>query len=386
MTEAKIRDLIKKTLARPEPVLSLYIDVNPATPGNSPRAIQTRARTTMGSLEVPEPVAGRVLDALAIPASRGRVLAIFAGMSDTPELLPLDMDLPVVDPTTGHVEARWGKPYVTPLLAALDRSRVCAVLYVDRDRWRLFVIRLGGIEEIMATPRPTSPGELDNLEPSKTVHPAYEADRGSSATDDAAHHLLEVTRRFYIDSGAQVSDLMHTHQVEQLILMGTDEYRHLFESELPARLRTRIVGRLPALSHPGASPSEVLSRASQLIDELREHQEALLLAAIEDHGIIGLAPCLHALQEGKLDTVAVPWQADYPVYRELATGYVASTPDAARARVAASVDHGAVERVLLADLLPDLSTMYGTHIAFVEGAHKAHLIDKLGGMGGLPRW
>ena len=56
------------------------------------------------------------------------------------------MELPVVDLAHGRVECRWGEPYVTPLLYALDEYERAGVLYLDQMSWRFYEIFLGEIE------------------------------------------------------------------------------------------------------------------------------------------------------------------------------------------------------------------------------------------------
>jgi hypothetical protein len=107
------------------PVLSLYVEVDPTRPENERRAWVLRARNAVKALAAPAEIEQAVLTALeAEIAPEARTLALFAAApaaerkSTTVAVtrLPLHINLPLVDVRNGRVEARWGEPYISPLI------------------------------------------------------------------------------------------------------------------------------------------------------------------------------------------------------------------------------------------------------------------------------
>jgi len=153
----RIRELIG---AKEGPVLSLYVDVNPAKPENAGRAYALRAKDAIKALEVPGDLSERVLEVLQNQVLEARTAVFFAG-EDLFEVLPLQVELPLVnsvktaflDEKAGRylvdgVLAHWGEPFLLPLVYALDEYERYGIVYVDRERWRVFEVFLGEIEEV----------------------------------------------------------------------------------------------------------------------------------------------------------------------------------------------------------------------------------------------
>ena len=101
------------------PLLSLYADVNPANPDNAGRAWLVRVKNTLRSLSLPPDLPEKVIEALEFERPEARTCALFAG-KDLLRMYTLRVDLPVVDLAHGRVDARWGEPYVFPLVYMID--------------------------------------------------------------------------------------------------------------------------------------------------------------------------------------------------------------------------------------------------------------------------
>jgi hypothetical protein len=383
ITKRHIAELRRAVASAPAPLLSLYVRVNPAHPANNPQAIKLRVKNTLKELGVPDEVASRVVRYFEGRVHQARTLALFADAGAL-RTVELEVDLPVVDPATGQVDARWGAPYLTPLLLAMDDYERYAVLQLDRDRCRAFEVFMGGITELASETRPHSPAEIDQLETSKRIHPAHIADRGSAARDDADDHVSAIQQRFYGDVGQRLQALLPEREIDRIILLGPEADTHLFASLLPDTLAKRVVAVLPSLPRPDASPHEILSRVSPVIEESEARAETALLDQIRERGVWGLAPCLRALQEGQLHLLAAPAPLDGTVYRDPETGYVAATEaevTALRPNASASP-----RPVPLGDAVLALAENAGARIDFVRGDRRHRLHDELGGLGGLRRW
>ncbi len=382
-TAESLRELISRADSYTQPLLSMYLDVNPAHAGNHSKAIETRAKTTMNELGVPSEISERLLARLAQTHPSGRSLVVFAD-ADNIDFFSLDVDLPVTDPATGHGEARWGKPYVAPLFYANSHYPRCGVMYFDREIWRFFLVKLGTIRELEHDIRPGASGEdADRLEASKNVHPAHIADRGSAALDNLNAHVDDVVHRFYRDAARHVEAMVAEHEIDVLITMTPNNVSHEFDALLPEPVLAKLECRLSAPSRPDAPPGEILERVRGALDEIAAKRHAALLDRIAEEGTRGVDQCLEEIQAGRLSTVAVPWTPQGQVYRAQSTGYVALTADAALAK---STDGGDAEPMQLCDALSELAANFGVELEFMAGACKDRLERELDGMGGVRRW
>jgi hypothetical protein len=152
---------IKETLKGLQPpVLSLYLDLNPAKPENANRAYALRAKDAMKALSVPEALAERVLELLKHEVVQAKTLALFANEKRL-ELFPLQVELPLVSGVhtafldekesrllTDGALAHYGEPFLVPLVYALDEYERYGVVYLDQEKWRVFEIFLGEIAEV----------------------------------------------------------------------------------------------------------------------------------------------------------------------------------------------------------------------------------------------
>ena len=391
ITKAQIEQWQQMATRFGTPVLTLYARVN--SPTSPPQAIKTRARETMKEMGVPEAVTKQVMAHLDEDHRQARTLVILAN-EDMVESIPLKVDLPVVDEQTGQLEAGWGEPYMTPLHLALDDYERYAVVYCDRERWRMFEIFLGECTEVAVQHRWGTPGEEDGLkgEPSErhgpppSGTPAERSDmlpsRDSAAKDRAAEHLRESATRMFRDCAKELSDIMKARGMHRIILMGPDRYPHVFKEVLPKALADQVVAMTPGLSSPDAGASEVLDRLRDKVDEVEKQKEQELLSQIRERGMWGLGDCLRAWQQGQLYTVAVPWVLDRPVYRESQTGYIAESADEAKA----AQPDGTTEQTTLRRALPELVNKFNVNLEFLRGESKERLMKEFGGMAGLKRW
>ncbi|RTH98762.1 peptide chain release factor 3, partial [Thermus scotoductus] len=85
---------IKETLAIAEgPILSLYLDINPAKPENANRAYALRAKDAMKALGVPQDLQDRVLEVLKNQVLEAKT-AVFFAKDKLFETLLLQVELP----------------------------------------------------------------------------------------------------------------------------------------------------------------------------------------------------------------------------------------------------------------------------------------------------
>ncbi len=381
----------KRLAGHPAPVLSLYVQVNPADPNVSEYTFDykqkpyvIRAKDTLKGLGVPREIAERVLFRLEHDAPQAVTRAIFAG-EDFLEVFDLGVELPVVDLRTGLVEARWGEPYVAPLLFALDEYERYGVVLLDRERWRLFEVFMNQIEEVLDAFRAVAPEEWRRLSESRPAAPRTvggyaAAAKGGTAKDKFDRRLLEWTHRFYKNRAAELARFVEERGIQRVLLMGPEEDTKYFATFLPKAMSERVVAHLPAPDHPRAAPGEVLLRVRPVLERIEREEEAKLLDRIREEGIWGAERVLDALMIGRVYLWVLPWRTDLEVHYCPAERFAAASREAARAVCAEP------ERRPLKDLVADLAEAYGARLEFVRGEAEQRLTDEFGGMAGLVRW
>jgi hypothetical protein len=372
---------MKETIApRAAPVLSLYVDVNPGKPENDRRAWLIRVKDALKALPVPHDLEKKFIEKLEVVRPEARTYAAFA-VNDLMEIYELQVDLPLVDLAQGRVDARWGDPYVFPLLYVIDESERHGVVFIDESKWRFFEVFLGEIEEIANAFLDLSDEKSPEL-PRPAQHFVQGVIlRGGAAGDRFARHIEAWVQRFYKRIANVLDKLTDTHQIDRLILMGPHEDTHLFAEYLSRRLRQRLAGHISSLPKPGASAGEVLKRVAPAIENSRQAQELALLQEVRDYGRWTIPTVLEALQMGRLYLLIAPWRLDAVVWR-CASGLVVQDQQA----IEAFCPGQEAKQVELRDVLPDLATAHGARLQFVEREAEAHLLREFGGLAGLPRW
>ncbi len=377
LTQEGTRYIREFVAPRVAPVLSLYLDVNPANPSNQGKAYALRAREALEATKTPLEIRKKVLEALEhdLPQARSRVL--FATGSWM-EIYDLQVDLPLVE----GVEARWGEPYLTPILYVLDEYDRVGVVYLDSEKWRMFEVYLGEIEELPGAFRAIPTQEWNQLtqdSPGRR-HGQGGIHRAAANTDRFERRLDTWTHRFYKRLAGLLEQVMNERNVQRLVLVGQKPEVLVFKELLPKRLRERVLATLPSLPTPRAPAGEVLKLVEGVLEPLERERENRLLDELAERGVTGLDQTLELLQQGGLHLLVAPWHPQGKVYRA-PDGWVGGSMEGA-------VAHGAgrIEDVELKQVLPELAEAYGTRLEFVRGPAEERLHKAFGGLAGLPRW
>jgi len=385
---------IKETLEELKtPVLSLYLDINPAKPENANRAYALRAKDAMKALSVPEALAERVLELLKHEVIQAKTLALFADQERL-ELFPLQVELPLVSAVktafldekasrllTDGALAHYGEPFLLPLVYALDEYERYGVVYLDQEKWRVFEVFLGEIAEVKdaflaldteAWRRLSldAPGRRFNLSG---------ISRGGAGQDLFAKRLAAWEERFYKILAKDLEKHVEERGFTRIILMGPEEHAKLFLGYLPKRLKEKVVAELPSLPHPGASPGEVLKRLEPVLEEVERRAEVKLLEDLEEaypKAVFGLE-VLSRVQEGRVEVWVLPWHLERVVYACDGLYW------AEEAEALGYCQHP--EKKPLALVLPELASGYAAKLEFVRGEAERRLLER-GGMAALLRW
>ena len=384
----EVRRLQEEVAFYPGPMLSLYVATNPADPnvteysaGSKSKPYVIRAKDTLKQLGVPAEIQKKVLDRLEHDMIGGRTRAIFAS-EDALHVYDLNVDLPVVDLASGGLEARWGEPYVLPLVLALDEYERYAVILLDEERWRLFEVYLGEIQELADAFNAVDPGQWRRLAEAKPGTPFGVAARGGSGRDKFDQRMLAWTHRFYRQLAAETSRWLERLGAERLILMGLPEETRYFEGLLPKAVRERVAAQLP-LPAGGSkvSAAEVLKAVDRAITEVERQKEAELLDRVREEGVWGTEQVLEDLQLGRVYVLVMPWRPAGEVWVCGETGYASLDKSKVEAVCPAEP-----ERADLASTLVELAGLFGARVEFVRGDNADRLNDEFGGLAGLKRW
>jgi peptide chain release factor subunit 1 len=186
-------------------------------------------------------------------------------------------------------------PHVLPLEALIETYETFCTALVDREKARLFLARMGRIRE-----------ETDVFDdvPGRHDQGGWSQSRYQRHIDDHVgrhvKHVAEVLLKYFKRQG-----------FDHLILAGPDEVRPEFERGLHDYLKRRVVARvtLPMT----ANPNEVLQRSLEIEEEIEAQREREVVekvvaeAAAGRNGVTGLEQVLAALNDGRVDTLVVPF-------------------------------------------------------------------------------
>lgn len=382
----RIEKVLSRATEAPGPKVTAYLRIDPEATYGNVQALVTRIRSTFGDLDVPNDITDRIVEELTTGPAEARTLVIIEG-PNVSERLQLHVDIPVVDQTTGHFEASYGEEaYTAPLLMALDRHERLGVIFVDREHIRVFETYLGAIEEVYDSKSEPEPDQSHVASSSKQVRPAYQAVRDDAHHDRHEEHKRTVRDRFYKHQMLPLRRLVQEHQLDRMILMGPERSTAAFERQMPPRLSNRVAAHTSSLPDTEASPGSVLEKIKPIIEELEQDRQRRVVEQIKEGAsmsIHGTAQALEELQEGRIDTLVVPWRPGHhqTVYRATDSGWVGVSKGNTKKHV---LNGGALEKVELMDVLPSLAEAYGVHLEFLYGEARDELGN--GELAALRRW
>lgn len=369
-----------------DPVLSLYLNVNPSHPDNTQGAFVLRAAEAMRGAGVAKDYIDRITDRLSKEFSRpeGRTLVIFAGQDPAKQFdaYYLQTDLPFLEASDGVI-AHWGRALVAPLLFVLDQRERYGVLYVATDRARMFEAFLGQVDELLDFVRNVDTDDWTPLREARR-NPRMGlgvAARGGADVDSFQDRMEEATARMYRGLLPQIEKLVDQERMDRLILVGQAPALSAVQGNLSPKLQERLAGTLPPPTNPDAPAHEWQPLVQELIAQTELKFEMQLMDKVREGGVWGVQETLNMLQDGRLHTWLVPWSQAQPVWLTF-SGRVAATLEEAEALRPGDE----VAEVRLMEVLADLVQQSGTILEFAEGKAEERLNAEFGGMAGITRW
>lgn len=183
-------------------------------------------------------------------------------------------------------------PYIKPLLDILDNYQRYALLLVDRESARLFIVHLGEIEEYSEVHTEDVPGKHKKGGWFALSEKSYERH-----TDyHVGLHLKDVVK--------QLETFLSHEYVGRLIIGGSEETIKKVKAMLPQTVADKIIGTFQAEMF--AKSNEILEKARPVLQAFEKKKEAetvndLLTRSMKnENAVIGIEDVLNALQEGRI--------------------------------------------------------------------------------------
>ena len=186
-------------------------------------------------------------------------------------------------------------PHVLPLEALVETYESFCTVIVDREKARIFLARMGQIEE-----------ESDVFDDVPGRH-----DQGGWSQSRYRRHIEEHVGRHLKHVADELLRFFKRKKFDHLIMAGPEEVLSEFERGLHDYLRRRIASRttLPMT----ATVDEVLVKSlavEEAVEVQREREVVERLTAEASAGrqaVTGLDPVLGALNDGRVETLVVPF-------------------------------------------------------------------------------
>ncbi|MGE5569382.1 MAG: hypothetical protein ACM3S5_10135 [Rhodospirillales bacterium] len=297
IARAELEDLLQREFRPDGHVLSVYLNVDQSQAANLNRGFAAALKARLRSLE--QQLDGeklrrefaedsqQVVQALATYQPRGRGLALFCDASDG---FFWQRDLKVGVET----EVRWDqRPYLRPLIEAMDEYERYAVVLVSREHARLFTIMLGEIEERREI---SSENKIKRIKSPGNESARSQINIQRKDEEHAQHHMKEVIEA--------LEDLAARRPFDRLVLAGPHEVTREFQALLPKRLQTLVVSSVPLPME--ATEREILAEMQRVEGDIERAAESAMVeriitqAAKGAQAVVGPGPVLEALRMGKI--------------------------------------------------------------------------------------
>lgn len=348
------------------PVLSAYVDTNPATRRNQGHPpgylawLKTSARRLERQVAAEErktfrESVGRLERELENRPARARGIAAFVGPK-TWELLRLQI---AVDD-----ELHWGPPALKQLFWLLDEHRPAGVVVVSRTEARFFRIWLGEIVEEDRQPIVFDKSAWRKKDLVGPSHAAVGKRRGVHR-DRFASRMQAQHARFAVAIASRIQRWAERQRLRPVLLVGPDAMIDAVSAALPAAFRPRIAAVPENLSQ--LSPATLHARVQPALARWQRDDEVArveaLLSGDGSRGVaVGLEQTLARLQEGRVRELMISRGIKGTVGQCERCGWVDASPSGSCARCGGRRRAAAV-RVLL----PELARRKAVSIDVVAG-------------------
>ncbi len=183
-------------------------------------------------------------------------------------------------------------PYIKPLIDILDNYQRYAVLLVDKESARLFLIHLGEIEEYTEVFTPDVPGRHKKGGWFSLSESRYER----HTAFHVALHLKDVAKA--------IEDFLPKEYIGRIIVGGSEDAVLRLKAMLPHTISEKIIGTFHAEIFSGEK--DILERSMEIMEafehkkEQAEIEELITRAMKNNQAVIGLEDVLLNLREGRV--------------------------------------------------------------------------------------
>lgn len=220
---------------------------------------------------------------------------------------------PLAVPITDEVFVA-SRPHIKQMADILDAYDSYGVVMVDREGGRLYLFYLGALQDVTGT-------FGEELRASMRDAAGRGGRSGGITSGDWTANLRnridQVANRNLRDVVNLTQEFYRVGQCERIILAGTDENRARFMGLLPKNLRSKVIGGFSI--DMSASVLAVLEQSLQVMNNSVAERKAALVqgiitAAHKGTGSIGLADTLMAVQQQRVQTLAISAGFSAPGY------------------------------------------------------------------------
>jgi peptide chain release factor subunit 1 len=187
------------------------------------------------------------------------------------------------------------QPYILPLEALVETYQSFCTVVVDREKARIFLAKMGRIHEAS-----------DVFDDVPGQH-----EQGGWSQARYQRHIEEHVGKHLKRVAEVVLGFLKRKDFDHLILAGPEEILPQFEQGLHDYLRQRIMARTTLAMT--ASASDVLQRSIAVEERVEAERERKTLerlnaeSAAGRQAVRGLGPVLTALNDGRVETLVVPF-------------------------------------------------------------------------------
>ncbi|WP_019588457.1 hypothetical protein [Deinococcus apachensis] len=373
-------------------VLMAVVNDNPDLPDNHGTGLQTRVKVGMQEAGVPPTPMGQVMDDLQVARTHHGRSSLYIVGEDLFERYEIQADLPE--------RFHYGRPLKSLLDSILELMPTVAVMAVDNEWARLFVLRQGELQEVSSEENiRLDDGDRWDTIVSGTRHVpgapgsggAGRGQPGSGPRSDSGTDLFEARedaarQRFYNQKVQQLGQVLDVLDIEQLILVGTVQRLAEFKAEIPAKAPYEVIGETNVIGGTSwANPAEILEKITPIVEEHRQKTEEQVLHDIQEQGVMEVERVLEMVQQSRLYRLIIPEDgSQMHLYRShnREVPYFTAQKDVTES----PLDGSLMERVTLEEVLPDFVDLYGVEVKRLHGDYANRLVKEFGGLAGLPRY
>ncbi len=297
IARAELEDLIHRDVQPDGRVLSVYLNVDQSQAANLNRGFTAALKAQLRQIEQQldddklrrefAEDAQRVVQTVAAYQPRARGLAIFCDASRD-FFWRRELSIGVEN------HARWDeRPYLRPLIEALDEYERYAVVLVSREQARLFTVYLGEIEEHREI---FSENKIKRIKSPGNENARSQINIQRRDGEHAQRHMREVAEA--------LEEFAARRPFDRLIVAGPHEVTREFQGLLSKRMQSLVVSSLALPIE--ATEQQVLTETRRIEESVERAAESAMVAdlitraAKDAQAVLGAVPVLEALRMGRI--------------------------------------------------------------------------------------